>query len=275
MIRKSLRKIAAMAGLKISRLDGRYEEDGLSTVHNDTFRDRPDFRAAYGRALKTLMKPGEDKANAELANWDGGTVPGTFGQWRAHIALWCASTAAKLDGDFVECGVFVGFLSSAIMTHLDWNGRDKTFYLIDTFEGPDAGQFNADEIRQGRKKETDHLRKIGGYHYSFESVRRNFQEWRNVKLIKGLVPEALRECPAERVAYLHLDMNCAMPEVSALRHFWSKLVPGGMVLMDDYAFCGFADQHKALKSLADELGVEIASLPTGQGLLIKPAKASL
>ena len=38
-------------------------------------------------------------------------------------------------GDFVECGVNKGFLSSAIMEYLDWNSLDRGFYLLDTFAG--------------------------------------------------------------------------------------------------------------------------------------------
>jgi hypothetical protein len=264
------RVLARLAGLKISRLKGCYNEDGLFTNHNDSFRNRADFRAAYGRALQTLIKdPLDETAKAKYSQWNGSYIPRTFGQWRVHIALWCASTSAKLNGDFVECGVFVGFISSAIMKYIDWNRQGKMFFLIDTFEGPDLNQFNKNEIIRGRKEETERVRKIGGHNYSYETVKRNFQEWKNLKLIKGLVPDILKECPAEKVAYLHIDMNCAFPEISALRFFWDKMVPGGIVLLDDYAFSGFEEQHNAMNDLAEELSFSIASLPTGQGLIIK------
>ena len=35
--------------------------------------------------------------------------------WRVHVGLWTATSALKLAGDFVECGVNRGFMSSAIM----------------------------------------------------------------------------------------------------------------------------------------------------------------
>ncbi|MFO1082638.1 MAG: hypothetical protein U1E23_18685 [Reyranellaceae bacterium] len=40
-------------------------------------------------------------------------------QWRVHIGLWAARHAAHPPGDFVECGVNRGFLSSSIMQMLD------------------------------------------------------------------------------------------------------------------------------------------------------------
>ena len=44
-----------------------------------------------------------------------------------HIALWVASRCARLEGDFVECGVNYGLNSSAIMHHLNWNKLGKNF----------------------------------------------------------------------------------------------------------------------------------------------------
>ncbi len=55
--------------------------------------------------------------------------------WRVHVGLWAAASCASLEGDFVECGVNRGFLSSAIMEHLDWDKTGKHFYLLDTFNG--------------------------------------------------------------------------------------------------------------------------------------------
>ena len=112
---------------------------------------------------------------------------------------------------------------------------------------------------------------FGIYASSVDSVRANFQEWRNQRIIAGTVPETLGEVDTDAVAFLHIDMNCAPPEVAALRHFWPRLSPGAFVLLDDYANRGRDEQRVAMDSLADELGVSVCALPTGQGLIIKPA----
>ncbi len=52
--------------------------------------------------------------------------------------------------------------------------------------------------------------------------------------MRGKVPESLATVEIERVAYLSLDMNIAYPEIEALKHFWPKLVPGAIVVLDDY-----------------------------------------
>ena len=64
-------------------------------------------------------------------------------------------------------------------------------------------------------------------------------------------------------------MNIAAPEVAALEFFWDKLVIGAVVLLDDYGFQHYAEQYEAMNDFAAKHNVAIATLPTGQGLLIK------
>ena len=65
-------------------------------------------------------------------------------------------------------------------------------------------------------------------------------------------------------------MNCSPPEVAAADYFWNKMSPGGLILLDDYAYRGYEPQKHAMDKFAQEKGVGIASLPTGQGLIQKP-----
>jgi hypothetical protein len=46
--------------------------------------------------------------------------------------------------------------------------------------------------------------------------------------------------------------------------------PGAFVLIDDYAFYGYVSEKIAMDRFAQEMGIKILSLPTGQGLLVKP-----
>jgi hypothetical protein len=110
----------------------------------------------------------------------------------------------------------------------------------------------------------------GFYVQGIEGVRANFSQWKNVSLIEGSIPETLPQIRAKKIAYLHLDMNCSMPEIAAIQFLWERLVPGAFVLLDDYAYYGYLSQKIAMDRFAQEKGVKILSLPTGQGLLVKP-----
>jgi hypothetical protein len=142
---------------------------------------------------------------------------------------------------------------------------------MDTFGGIDE-RFVSDEERDRAKlAESAGKLRSGVYTADLEAVKANFAEWTHVRFVPGAIPETLPEVTAARIAFLHIDMNCAPPEVAALRHFWPRLAPGAPVLLDDYAYRGFEPQKQAMDALAAELDAPVLSLPTGQGLLFKPA----
>jgi hypothetical protein len=250
-VRRSVTRALRAAGYQLVNVRKLYEFDGLHTVHNARFRDDPRFQAAWRRGLQA----GE------------GVDPGSA--WRIHIGLWAASAAARVPGDFVECGVNAGILSSAILRYVDWRNLGKKFYLVDTFAGPVLEQFSAAEIERGLVGKVSQSIAAGAYVTDLERIRRNYAEWDRVVLVQGAAPECCGRVDAEAVAFLHLDMNCAYPEVEALRFFWDRMSPGGIVLFDDYAYFGFDAQGNAIDDLARTLGAEVLALPTGQGMIVK------
>jgi len=229
-----------------------YDQDGLRSIHNHEFMDDPLFQRAYRRGVAAA---GEDY------RW----------HWRVHVGLWAASCARRLEGDFVECGVNRGCLSSAVMEYLNWDSTARTFYLLDTFSGLDEQYLTEQEKKAGLMEENEELLQSGFYVSGVETVKANFSQWKNVRIIQGPVPETLGQVDAKRIAYLHLDMNCSPPEVAAAEFFWPRLVPGAIILLDDYAYRGYRSQKIAMDEFARKLGLNVLSLPTGQGLMIKPA----
>ena len=185
-------------------------------------------------------------------------------EWRVHMLLWAATHAAHLEGDFVECGVNTGIYSLAICDYLDFNKTGKSFYLFDTFEGVPEVQMNEHE-----KLSKSQLNTVW-YPECFERAQANFQPYTSAVLVRGMVPDTLTQVDIQKVAYLSIDMNIAAPEIAAITFFWDRLVTGAVVVLDDYGFKGYEDQKTAMDDFARSKGVEIASLPTGQGLLLKP-----
>jgi SAM-dependent methyltransferase len=230
-----------------------YDQDGLRSVHNHEFMDDPEFRKAYARGIAAV---GADY------RW----------HWRVHVGLWAAACAAKLAGDFVECGVNRGFLSSAIMDFLDWDRTGKTFYLLDTFSGLDDRHVSAAERNDGILDRNAQALASGFYTTDVEAVRQNFAQWRNVRIIPGTIPATLSTIDARSIAFLHLDLNCSPPEVAAIEALWDRISPGGLILLDDYAYDGYRSQKLGMDVFAAAKNVVIVSLPTGQGLIVKPPR---
>ncbi len=237
--------ISVVAQRIVSRLLPKryYCEDALLTTH--VLTETQKSKESYARGLKPLG--GQDYHN----------------RWRVHIALWVASRCSRLEGDFVECGVNYGLNSSAIMHHLNWAQQKKHFWLVDSFSG-----VNPTQVSEAALEVSEQNKRSGFYNCSVERAQENFSEWPNAHVIQGWVPECLDMVKTDRVAYLHLDMNAVVPEVEALKYFRSKLVPGAMVLLDDYGYAGGGNMLAGWKQADLEMNLDILSLPTGQGLIV-------
>jgi len=225
----------------------------LTTWHkNIGFLKDPRFLESYTAGMASgFVSPETHPINLQL-------------QWRTAVACWAAAHAKHLAGDFVECGVNTGSLSLAICRYIDFNASGKQFFLFDTYKGIPLEQMSA---RDQRKNLQDYNQ---WYPDCWDRAVQNFSPYPNAKLIRGTVPETLSQASIDRVCYLSLDMNIAYPERAAIEFFWDKLSPGAPVVLDDYAWEDYSEQKAALDDFAHTRGVEILTLPTGQGLLLKP-----
>jgi hypothetical protein len=227
-----------------------YDDDGL---------------AVYGKTLDFLHDPRFERAYQR--GWNSGHRLADFGhrdvRYRVAVIVWAARHGLNLTGDFVECGVNTGIFSLAICDYLDFATHDRTFWLFDTFRGYPTEQMSA--------REATFLNPVGAiYPDCYAQATANFAPFPNARLVRGIVPDILSSVAIERVAYLSVDMNVAYAERAALEFFWPKLSPGALVVLDDYAWNGCDDQRSAANEMARSAGCEILTLPTGQGLLIKP-----
>jgi O-methyltransferase len=223
-------------------------EDGMLTQHSAAFLEDKKFISAY-------------KLGAATNSWKGAAI-----RWRAYVACWAGQHAAMLPGDFVECGVNRGGLARAIVDYVGFEKLQKKFFLVDTFNGLVPQYLTADEKRKGL---------LEHYNYyeddSLGAVRETFAPFSNVVVVQGSVPEILPEIPSKCIAYLSLDMNCVWPEQQAAEYFWDLMVPGGIILSDDYGFDLHEEQRRMMDRFAASRGVAVLALPTGQGIIFKPA----
>ena len=224
--------------------DFTYQRDGLFTIHSSDFIEEKKFNAAYQLGKAT-------------GSWGDMDI-----EWRAYIACWAASIAIKLDGDFVECGVNKGGLSRTVISYVDLERSNKCFFLFDTYNGL------VPELISNEEKKHDVGSEI--YEDCYEHVLKEFADFKNVKIIKGVVPQSLSTVEIDKVAYLSIDMNCVAPEIAAAEFFWDKLVSKGVMVLDDYGWPGRIEQKKAFDAFATKKGISILRLPTGQALIIKP-----
>ena len=224
------------------RLAMPFESDGIATKHNHGFDETPAFRKAYARAVKA-------------AGWDYG-IP-----WRVHQMLWCAREARKVSGDFVELGTGRGFMmSAALADYAGWEDDRRQLHLFDTFASAWPGKDGNQDSAAPKSKY---------YAESVDPVRANFAEWSRVEFHQGDVFETIPRADIGQIALLHIDHNPHPPEDFGQRTFWPRVARGGVLLLDDYASRGFEPQYSAMNKAAADLGINILTMPSGQGIAIK------
>lgn len=82
------------------------------------------------------------------------------------------------------------------------------------------------------------------------------------------MPDILPSIPAEKVAYLSIDMNGSEPERIALEYYYSKMVPGGIIYFDDYGW-DYADLRKAIDKFLEDKPETLLHFPSGNSIIVK------
>ncbi len=189
-------------------------------------------------------------------------------KWRHYFVHWTASEAACLrythENNFVELGVCDGLTAWYAAMARQGAACKGQFYLYDAWAA-----MRGDLLTESERTSA------GSYAYlSLENTKKNlsFTGFDGFVFNKGYIPEsfAASENP-ETVAWLHIDLNSALPTLAALDYFWGRLVSGGIVLFDDFAWPGYEDTREKIEAWSDARGVQILHLPTGQAIITKRA----
>lgn len=183
----------------------------------------------------------------------------------AHYELF--RQVIDLPGDIVELGVYRG------TTLMNWanfleirnmGDRQKQVFGFDNFAG-----FEELHEKDGKKTE---LKTEGSYDSEvFEEILKDalriFDSDRfipykpRVKLIKGdineTLPEFIQNNPGLRVCLAHFDCDLYEPTMTGLKCLWDLVVPGGVVLFDEYGIRPWEGESKAVDEFFKGKNVEI------------------
>ena len=171
--------------------------------------------------------------------------------WRIHILAWAMNSCRDLDGDFIEFGCYDAVVAEFLIDYNNFSDYKKTFFLYDIFDNPptEKGEKHSPEL--------------------FDNVKKRMAKYEFVKVTKGLLPGSFEKNIPEKLAFVHMDLNSAETEMSLLNLFFDKLVPGGILILDDYGTMGYENQYSQEKEFFNERGYSVIELPTGGGLVIK------
>jgi O-methyltransferase len=156
---------------------------------------------------------------------------------------------AKVPGAFVECGVFRGGSTMAVMLALLERGViDRDLFLYDTFAGfplPDEidlyydGRSAIEEWHEKKRSESQ----SGWLVSTLEETRTNVLSTgypiERMTFVEGMVEDTIPKVAPEQIAFLRLDTDFYASTRHELIHFYDRIAPGGVLIIDDYgAFQG-------------------------------------
>jgi len=149
----------------------------------------------------------------------------------------------NLDGFTVDCGVLRGLsthILCSILKQHDPNFSGHGVIAIDSFEG-----LSANRPEDGMDKRTYHKKKLK-FTMPIETFSKNMADFPNITTIKGWIPEVLSTLPDNKYRFIHIDVDMYEPTLGCLKYFWPRLIPGGIIVCDDYSSYNFKGARLAI-----------------------------
>lgn len=174
---------------------------------------------------------------------------------RLYMLYQLARKASRLDGTLAECGVYKG--GTALLL-CQCKPRDKALYLFDTFEGMPDVDAKLDIHRAGDLADT-----------SLAKVQQLLAGQPTVVYRQGRFPATAAGLEAERFCFVHVDVDIYQSVIDCCNFFEPRLVPGGVMVFDDYGFLSTPGAKAAVEQYCRQRNLAEIYLPTGQALLVK------
>ena len=162
----------------------------------------------------------------------------------------------KLGGAMAEVGVFRG-ASARLIRQAD---TLRPLHLFDTFEGlPEPAETDV-EIHVGRFEKNE-------FSCSLLQVQNNLKTCANVHFHPGFFPATGKAVENEKFSFVHSDVDLYASTKSVLEFFYTRLLPGGIILTHDFATA--EGPHRAFTEFFENLPEPLIELSGDQAMAVK------
>jgi len=183
----------------------------------------------------------------------------------------------RIPGDIVECGVWRGgSMMTVAKTLLSEGDTQRHLHLYDTYEG--MSEPTEHDVRHDGRPAADMLaatdRDAPIWAYaSLEDVQQAMRETEFpadlIHYYKGKVEDTIPKNMPDRISLLRLDTDWYESTRHELEHLWPRLVPGGVLMLDDYGWWDGA--RRAVDEWLEESKVPLLLLRADEGrVAVKP-----
>jgi hypothetical protein len=181
---------------------------------------------------------------------------------RRFTLMQLARSVARLRGSTAECGVLYGVGSAVICKTLADTYRDGEHHFgFDSFQGlPEPGAADRTQFAWQQK---------GSLAVESTSASQMLGEFPFCRLVKGWVPESLGPAADSSFRLVHLDMDLYQPTLGALEFFYRRLVPGGVLVLDDYGHMTCLGVRQAVQEFFATRPEPVQETVCGVGVVFK------
>jgi len=268
----------------------------LQTLVNDLARSpahRAQRRAAFELLIEQLQTLGRDARLSKVfqqyagayaqtpdAEFDRLYVAGLLATRTNALPLrrrdrfhWLIAALAKtlaLEGDVAECGCYRGLSSYLICTRLrqhDANFDGSGYQIYDSFQGLSAPQA-ADTGPAPEGAQSPHPTDVrqGRFSASLAEVKQALSAFPGVEYFPGWIPEAFPATTDRRYRFVHVDVDLYQPTRDSFEYFWPRLVPGAVMVCDDYNWTG---ARRAVEEFCSARGARFEATPFNQAVITR------
>lgn len=182
---------------------------------------------------------GDQPFERALALVEGNTL---VDKYRLYELWSLARQLDSLDGDFLEVGVWRG--GSGCLLALASQRPGRKVFLADTFSGVVKAGSQDTRYQGGEHADTDiHL---------VEALALRCGVAENVQLLQGMFPEQNADRVGGPLALLHIDVDVYESARDVLNWALPRLLPGAVVVFDDYGFFGCEGVTRLVNAFIDE-----------------------
>lgn len=209
------------------------------------------------RGASIVSLPANGRGDLAAVRETRGLAPLLMQDVAALQILACVRAAARLGGCMAEAGVFAG--ASARLICLAKGGAPlRLFDVWETLQGPASGAAGgrAAEVRGH----------FGAVHARQGEVERLLAPFADVHFHPGVFPESARGLEDERFSFVHLDLDLEPGTRDALEFFHPRLLPGGIIVGDDYQDAGV---RRAFETYFAGRADTLIAYPWGQAVVVK------
>lgn len=178
-----------------------------------------------------------------------------------------------LPGSMAECGCWKGLSSYLLCSYLRAANEDfkgQNYHIFDSFQGLNHPT-HADDLPAATI--TSLQSKFGTVRGAFQAdlnhVKQTLVDFPRITFHKGWIPDILFKMPDRAYRFVHIDVDLYAPTLGAVDYFYPRLVPGGLIVCDDYGSLAWPGAKRAIDQYCHQNHLRPLVLSTGQGVLLK------